>query len=332
MAGSLRRSRKVATDSTLRTAQIDRIEIELQPIEQRQSGRHHEPGADDDRDPLALHEPVDRRERLVSHLGRLARGLEQHQQCRDHGDAGQERDDHAEAGEQAELGETLVVGRQERQEAGRGGGGGERQRRAHVFRGVEQRRVQIVDLVALGAIAHAELDAEIDAETDEQDRERHRDQIERADQRQTDRESDREPDQQADEDRQNESTRSQRQPQDGQHHQDRAGGVDERPLLHGCVFLVGDRHRSGEPQSRAVLSGDVEIRRRLANGVGRLLARRQRAVIEHRPDLDETALLARCRRPAVEHRAPGEAGGRPAIASSIVSATMLSVLARSSSA
>ena len=38
----------------LRVAQIDRIEVEPQPIEQRQAGDHHQRGADDDRDALAL--------------------------------------------------------------------------------------------------------------------------------------------------------------------------------------------------------------------------------------------------------------------------------------
>ena len=121
----------------LRAAQIDRVEIELQPIEQRQAGCHHEPGADDDRNAPALHESVDRRERLVSHLRRLAGRLEQGQQSGDQRDAGEERDDHAEAGEQSELGQPLVVGRQERQEAGRGGGGGERQRRPDICGGAD---------------------------------------------------------------------------------------------------------------------------------------------------------------------------------------------------
>ena len=59
-------------------------------------------------------------------------------------------------------------------------GGGQRERRADVAAGVAQRAAQVVDLVSLGAVAHAELDAEIDAEADEQDREGDRDQVERA--------------------------------------------------------------------------------------------------------------------------------------------------------
>ena len=84
--------------------------------------------------------------------------------------------------------------------------------------------MQVVDLVALGAIAHAELDAEIDAEADEQHREGDRDQIERADHQASpsamviDRPISR---------LMNTATmmpsRPQREPQDGQHDQDGAG-------------------------------------------------------------------------------------------------------------
>ena len=91
----------------LRAAQIERIEVELQAIQQRQPGRDHEPGADDDRNAMPLHEAVDRRERLVAQLLRFARRVEQRQQRRHQRDAGEERDDHAEAGDQAELGDAL---------------------------------------------------------------------------------------------------------------------------------------------------------------------------------------------------------------------------------
>ena len=91
----------------LGASQIERIEVELQPIEQRQPGGDDEPGADDDRDPVPLHEPIDGRKRLVSHLCRLTRRTQQRQQCRDQRDAREERDDHPETGKQSELATDL---------------------------------------------------------------------------------------------------------------------------------------------------------------------------------------------------------------------------------
>ncbi len=42
-------------------SQIERIEVELQPIQQRQTGRDHEPGTDNDRDAVPFHEPINGR-------------------------------------------------------------------------------------------------------------------------------------------------------------------------------------------------------------------------------------------------------------------------------
>ena len=114
-------------------------------------------------------------------------------------DAGEESDQHADAGDQAELGDALVVGRQERQETRRRGERGERQRRARAPAGLQQRRVHIIDLVAFGPIANAELQSEIDPDADEQHREIDRYQVERADHQQADRRRDREADDEIDE-------------------------------------------------------------------------------------------------------------------------------------
>ena len=54
-----------------------------------------------------------------------------------------------------------------------------------------KRLAQVVDLVPLGAIAHAELKSEIDTEADEQHRKIDRDQIERADHQHAERGRDR---------------------------------------------------------------------------------------------------------------------------------------------
>ena len=114
----------------LGAAQIDRIEIETQMREQRQAGDRDQQRHDDDRHAMLLEKAVDRRERRVAERLRLARRIEELQQGRQQRDAGEKRDHHADAGDQAELGEAAIVGRQERQEAGRRRGGRERQRRA----------------------------------------------------------------------------------------------------------------------------------------------------------------------------------------------------------
>ena len=59
---------------------------------------------------------------------------------------------------------------------------------------MQQRLVQIVDFMPLGAVADAELNAEIDAEADKQHGEINRYQIERADHQQPDRRRDGKPD------------------------------------------------------------------------------------------------------------------------------------------
>ena len=154
-----------------------------------------------------------------------------------------------------------------------------------------QRQLQIVDVVAVGAIAHAELDAEIDAEADEQHRERDRDQIERPDDQKAERRRDREPDEQIEKHREDDAAGFQREPEDDQHDDDSAEAVDHHAFLHGREFLVGDRHRTGQAHARAVVLRQLEIARRLADRIGRLLAGLERGEIELRLDVDELALV-----------------------------------------
>ena len=172
--GSFRRSRKVAIEFNLRAAQIDRIEVELQEIKQRQAGHRDHQRADDDADAMFFKEVIDRRQEGIADGFLLAGRVEQAQQRRQHRDAGQKCDQHADAGDLAEFGDALVIGRQEREEAGRRRHRRQRKRDRDMFGGLRQRRLQIIVLEALRAVADAELDAEIDAEADEQDRERDR--------------------------------------------------------------------------------------------------------------------------------------------------------------
>ncbi len=125
---------------------------------------------------------VDRRQRGEAERLRLAGRIEQMDQRRQHGHAGGEGDQHAEAGDQSEFRHALVFGRQEGQETRGGGEARQRQRRADKRRRrAEIALIEIVDLMTLGAIANAELDAEIDADADEQHGEIDRNEIEGAD-------------------------------------------------------------------------------------------------------------------------------------------------------
>jgi hypothetical protein len=161
---------------------------------------------------VPLHERIDRRERGIAERLLFAGGIEQPQQCGQQRDADEVGDDHAKARDQAELGKPLVVGRQERHEAGGGRCCRERQRNADMTCAIGERLAQIVHLVSLGTIADTELDAEVDADPDEEHGERDRDRIERADEPETDGGSHRQSREDADQDRHDDSRRSQRQP------------------------------------------------------------------------------------------------------------------------
>ena len=80
-----------------------------------------------------------------------------------------EGDQHADAGDQAQLRHPGEVGRHEGQESGGGGGGGDQDLPAGPARGGGQRFGLIGELEPRLAVADAELDGEIDGDADEQD-------------------------------------------------------------------------------------------------------------------------------------------------------------------
>ena len=63
---------------------------------------------------------------------------------------------------------------------------------------------------------------------------------------------------------------------------DGGDAVDQHAFLHGGEFLVRDRHRSGEPHSRAIVGRELEIGGGLADRIGRGFARLERGEIELR--------------------------------------------------
>ena len=290
----------------LRVAQVHRVEVELHEIEQRQAGDREKHRATDDQHAVLLQEVIERRQEGVADRLLLAGRVQQLQHRRQHGDAGEERDQHADAGDLAKFGDTLVVGGDEAEEAGRGRHGRQRQRNCRALGSQHQRTREIVVLVALGAIADAVLNAEIDAEADEQHGERDRQQIERAHHHQAGGGRQRKTDEEIDEHREDDLRRMQRQPQDEQHDEDGADAVDDGAFLDGCIFLVGDRDRSGQPDPRLIFGGEIQFRCGLADRVGRALAGLQRVVVEDWLELDEGALVRIRQRLVTDELAPGE--------------------------
>ena len=140
---------------------------------------------------MALEKAVDRREESVTQRVRFAPRLDPIEQGRKQSDAGEERDQHAEAGDPSELRQPAVLRRQKREKAGRRGQRRQSKRRAGAPAGMHQRLAQTIDFVPLGPIADAVLDAEVDAQADKEHGKIDRYQIEGADHQQTERRGDR---------------------------------------------------------------------------------------------------------------------------------------------
>ena len=92
-------------------------------------------------------------------------------------------DQHADAGDQPQLGDATEVGWHKGQEPGRRRRGGHQYLTPDPAPGLGQRRGQFGDRGSHLAQAHAELDGEIDRDADEQDREGDRYQVQRTDSR-----------------------------------------------------------------------------------------------------------------------------------------------------
>src|SRR6266850_1590070 len=163
---------------TLRVLQVDRIEVEAHSRQQRQAGQHHDDGSRDHGNAVPGQKSVGRRERDKAHPVRLAWRTKDGQQSREQRDGGNERGHHAEPGDHAELGDAAVGRRHEREEPEHRAGRGQRQGPSGPRCGTPQGSANFVPLVALGPVAHGELDAEIGCEANEEDPEGDRDQVE----------------------------------------------------------------------------------------------------------------------------------------------------------
>ena len=158
--------------------------------------------------------------------------------------------------------------------------------------------------MALGPVAHGELDAEIGAEADEEDPEGDRDHVERANHQQARGGSHDKADEQADKHGEVGVSGAQRQPEDDQHREHRSSKIRQRPLAQRRELLVVDRNLPGQPQACAKHWAELQLVCRLPDRVHRRAARPQGTEIEFRLDLDEAPQRLRRRGVAVHQHAP----------------------------
>ena len=161
----------------LRVLQIERIEIEGELRQGEQRGKAGDRGQREDGPTVAL----DRQQQPGPGDGRRLLERHQAQQRRQQREAREPGHQHAERGDDAELGEAQINGRHEAQEADRGAQSAQRQRAGNILCGALER----LDLARVAPdlllVAQHYMDAEIDTQAHEQDGKGHRDQIEPAD-------------------------------------------------------------------------------------------------------------------------------------------------------
>ncbi len=150
-------------------------------------------------------------------------------------------------------------------------------------------------MVALVAIAHAELDAEIDGDADEQHGEGDGDQVEGSDRDRGERPRRRKSDDEGRENRHDDAPGPEREEEDDRDEREgeqrRAAGA----LRHRRELLVGERHRSGQAHPHPALRRETELLGSGPDRRSRPEAGLQRVVVEHRLDQDEVPELLRLR-------------------------------------
>ena len=288
----------------MRVHQVERIEVEGQPRQQRDRPDRQQSG---DRQNL-LATPQQKRVEAGQYLEtdgmRLRPQTQQRHQGRQQGQAEEHRDQHADAGDDPQLGHAAIGGRQKRQEAGTGGNRRQHQRRPDEAPGAGKGAGEIVLPVALRAIADGELDAEIDCDADEQNRKRDRNQVERADRERGEGGGAEQTHDQRRHDRQRHPDGAERAIEQQRHQRDGDDHRQAEALTDGGELLVVQRHVAGQLDRDPVGRREPDILGRLADEIGRVLARRQRLEIEDRLDLDETLNIGRRRLAAGQHRLP----------------------------
>ena len=199
----------------------------------------------------------------------------------------EERDKHAAAGDDAELGHAHEVGGGEGEEAAGGCQRGNQDLRAGGAARLAQRLDQFGVRVAALAEAHGELDGEIDRDADEEDGEGDRDQVQRADGDGRETGGEQQAEHQGQRDGHHQAPRADGGEQPDEHEDEAAAQPDGGTLGNGGEFLVVERHAAG--LAHACLAGhDVgQACCGLAHGAAAVAARLQIGVVQHRLGGDE---------------------------------------------
>ena len=232
---------------------MHRVRVELELEEEGQAGRHQEGGADDHELPVRQDPMVDGGQRRHLDRVRLARGRQEGDQRREERQARQEGDDHADTGDQAELGDAPERGRQEGEESRQESERGQRQRPADPAGGLAERRHDAVELVALVAVAHRDLDAEVDPEPEEERRDCDGDHVEAPDHQEACAHREDEPGERCRQHRGDDPAGFQRQVKDDRDGDDRQPEMKRRRLLDRGELLVSERRRARQPNGHAVV-------------------------------------------------------------------------------
>ena len=235
-----------------RVLQVDRIEVEL-PAGRR---RRCTEGRSDRRDqgrgprqtrqtpPAAVTRRADPPQRQNRQQGR------QNRKGRD------QRDDHASAGDQAQLGQPPVVGGQEGEEADRSADGGQQDARSGGLESRGQGRRPLCPLLL--AIAQTGVDAEVHAQADEQHGKGDGDHVEAADGHGREGGRPDQPQQQRHDDREDQAAGAQPPHQQQRDEQQRQHPGGRAPQFHRLQLLVVERHVAGQAHLDAVLRRQTE--------------------------------------------------------------------------
>ena len=237
--------------------------------------------------------------------------MQHRQQGGEEGQARDVGDDHADARDQPQFRNAAKLRRQEREEAGQQRHGGERQRPADAPARGDDRVAQMLLVVALGAVAHRELDAEVDPKPQKQRREGDRDRVELAHHEEADARRDDQAGERRRQHRENHAPGAQREKEDEGDGGDGQRRVEGRILCDRCEFVAFDGSRACQAHAHAPIRRQPEVcggvSDQIEGGCGGL----QGVIVEFRLDEDEAPQLARFGLAAGQKLPPGQAG-RPA--------------------
>ncbi len=219
-------------------------------------------------------EPGEAHDRLLAARPAQRDDRGQKAQCADEGDQ------HAGAGDQAQLGHTGKVGRDKAQEPERGRYRGHQDLIAGADGVLAQRFARIGIFEPSLAVTNGELDGKIHRDADEQDAETHRDQIERANGRRGEQQRQHEAQSQRCQDWHDQTPGLHGKEQPERDQQQAADQAPDRPLHDRGEFLVRQRDLTGNADTRITRFHERQVGDDVAHRSGGLAARFERAVIE----------------------------------------------------